>query len=921
MDFKNVPNQYRPIPFWSWNEKLQTAETREQIGQMQNVGIGGFFMHARGGLQTEYMGEEWFDNVSAAVEEAKNRGMHAWAYDENGWPSGFANGVVNGKGEAYQQKYLRIEEGTKQTERTIANVDGYHLYYDVNPFYIDALDEKVIKCFIEEVYEAYYEKYKNEIDGFFTDEPQLSRNGIPWSLTLPASYQAAYGEDLLPILPQLFYEIGNYKQTRLRFWKLVTEQFSKSYAKQIYDWCDARGLKLTGHMLLEENLLSQLECNGACMPHYEYFHIPGMDWLGRFNIPSLTPYQVGSVARQMGKPQVLSETFACCGQGVGHDELKWIYEYQMVRGINLLCQHLEGYSNRGLRKRDYPTAMYVQQPWWQEYGAFNDAMSRIGMLLAGGDDGVDTLVVHPQTTAWVLYNANIGAPAGKNNEATERVREYSHALMDLLGTLEQKHINFHLGDEIMMERHGKVEHGCLVIGKKAYRRVILPKHEVFFENTDRLLAEFLAAGGEIVEADAVADLTPNPVIDIPQITYTQRSYPDCDVYYFVNSTENTYVANVSVGNMILDPVSGDTLPFCGTHEFKRYESLVVIDDRKGRKTIGQNAELLPVDLGGEWEILDATENSLTLDYCDYYFDGALEEKNGYILNAMYRAIERQKKTHVTMVYTVEATYKPQSIYLGIELPHLFTITVNDEKVEPVDCGYFRDKSFRKIDIAKQFRVGTNRIVLDIDFEQSEQTYRNLAKAKQFESEKNKLTFDCELEQIYLIGDFAVEGQGTFEELENDAFRFVGTPVIAAPVKTVTLQNIEQQGFLFFAGSLTVSKVFHADHKNYMLDFVKHGINVVGAELNGKPVGKFLWEPYRADLSGLMNEGENRLTLTLVGNLRNMQGPFHLKSGDSHRVSPASFFKERCVFNMRLPLDASHWDDNYCLIHTSILNRK
>ena len=27
--------------------------------------IGGYFMHARGGLQTEYMGEEWFDNIAA----------------------------------------------------------------------------------------------------------------------------------------------------------------------------------------------------------------------------------------------------------------------------------------------------------------------------------------------------------------------------------------------------------------------------------------------------------------------------------------------------------------------------------------------------------------------------------------------------------------------------------------------------------------------------------------------------------------------------------------------------------------------------------------------------------------------------------------------------------------------------------------
>ena len=920
MDFKNVPNQYRPVPFWSWNEKLETAETREQIGQMNDVGIGGFFMHARGGLQTEYMGEEWFENIAASVDEAKKRGMHAWAYDENGWPSGFASGVVNAKGEAYQQKYLRIEEGAKQTEHTIANVDGYHLYYDVNPFYIDALDEKVIKCFIDEVYETYYEKYKNEIDGFFTDEPQLSRDGIPWSLTLPDSYRAAYGEDLIPHLPELFYEIGDYKQTRLRFWKLVTEQFSRSYAKQIYDWCEARGLKLTGHMLLEESLLSQLECNGACMPNYEYFHIPGMDWLGRHNTPSLAPYQVGSVARQMGKSQVLSETYACCGQGVGHDELKWVYEYQMVRGINLLCEHLEGYSNRGLRKRDYPTAMYVQQPWWQDYKAFNDAMSRIGMILAGGDDGVDTLVIHPQTTAWLLYNGNIGAPAGRYNEALNQIREYGHDFQNLLITLEQKHVNFHLGDEIMMERHGKVENGCLVIGKKAYRQVILPKHETFLANTDRLLAEFLAAGGKIIEADAVDALASNPVIDVPQITYCQRSYPDCDVYYFVNSTEDTHLATIPVGTAVLDPVTGETTPFSGKHEFKRYESLVVVDERKARACVCEKTGLVPVDLGGEWEVLDATENSLTLDYCDYYFDGELEEKNGYILNAMYRAIERQKKTHVTMVYTVEATYQPRSIYLGIELPHLYQITVNGEKVDLVDCGYFRDKSFRKIDVSKQFRTGRNEIVLDIDFEQSAKTLENLAKAKIFESEKNKLTFDCELEQIYLIGDFAVEGQGSFEELERDAFRFTGTPVISAPRKTVSLQNIEQQGFLFFAGSLTVSKTFDAKDKNYMLDFVKKGINVVSAELNGKPVGKFLWEPYRADLSDLIREGENRLTLTLVGNLRNMQGPFHLKAGDSHRVSPASFFKERCVFNMRLPLDASHWDDNYCLIHTSVSNR-
>ena len=60
MNFKNIPKEYRPIPFWSWNEKLDAEETREQVRKMNEAGIGGFFMHARGGLQTEYMGKDWY---------------------------------------------------------------------------------------------------------------------------------------------------------------------------------------------------------------------------------------------------------------------------------------------------------------------------------------------------------------------------------------------------------------------------------------------------------------------------------------------------------------------------------------------------------------------------------------------------------------------------------------------------------------------------------------------------------------------------------------------------------------------------------------------------------------------------------------------------------------------------------------------
>ena len=145
MDFKNIDKKYRPVPFWSWNEKLNVAESLRQTALMDEAGMGGYFMHARGGLQTEYMGEEWFENVGACIDECNKRGMHAWAYDENGWPSGFGGGRVNGKGEKFWQKYLRVQPADADRSaipehRIIAENDKYCFFYEVNPFYVDTLD-------------------------------------------------------------------------------------------------------------------------------------------------------------------------------------------------------------------------------------------------------------------------------------------------------------------------------------------------------------------------------------------------------------------------------------------------------------------------------------------------------------------------------------------------------------------------------------------------------------------------------------------------------------------------------------------------------------------------------------------------------------------------------------------------------------
>ena len=92
--FKNPGSEFRGAPFWAWNGTLDPETCRQQIRVMREGGLGGFFMHARVGLGTAYLSDEWFKCINACIDEASGRNMRAWLYDEDRWPSGAAGGLV-----------------------------------------------------------------------------------------------------------------------------------------------------------------------------------------------------------------------------------------------------------------------------------------------------------------------------------------------------------------------------------------------------------------------------------------------------------------------------------------------------------------------------------------------------------------------------------------------------------------------------------------------------------------------------------------------------------------------------------------------------------------------------------------------------------------------------------------------------------
>lgn len=1009
MELLNPDKKYRPIPFWSWNDRLESEELRRQVAAMHDAGIGGYFMHARGGLLTEYMGEEWFDCVRACVDEGRKLGMDSWAYDENGWPSGFGDGIVNGLGLEYQQKYLRFRElaaSESLPEHPVAcyDVNSKALlekrpdgkaclcaYFEVNRFYVDTLDGKVTDKFLEVIYERYHEKLGQGdwpgLAGFFTDEPQVSRNGIPWSFIFDDEYRKAYGGDFVALIPGLFTECGEFRRTRYRFWRLVTLLFMNNYMKKIYDWCGEHGCKITGHHVCEETYESQLASNGAVMPHYQYYHIPGMDWLCRRINPLTTPVQLASVCAQTGKKQIMSETFAMCGWNVQFDDLKWMYQWQMVHGVNLLCQHLESYTLQGIRKRDYPASLFIHQPWWKYYRLFNDYMTRVGVLLAEGGIAVDTLVLHGQSSAWLCYDNSASGSA--------MIKSYWEAFNKLSNLVDAAHVPFHYGDETMIAMHGSVSGGCFKVGCQSYRLLIVPQMKNFSREVFDRLHEFIADGGTVLavknnieDTACMVDGMPDGTLDsllksfvwfdseealaeslhrhvrviavvksgtaaavrnekasqLDMINCATRTFSDLNggpgelIYCVNNDQENAVKSDVYVSGSSLErfnpadavfspmpcEVVDGMLKVC--HEFAPAGDLLLVV-RPGTAREGMKSAAKPeaassakaLVLKREYRLEEMSDNVLTLDYCAYAVDGERKSEREYVLSIHDKLLSLKRPAALSMefAFAVADDYDFNAgLFLVIERPELFRITVNGVEISNESCGYLHDRSFRKLDIGGLAKKGVNRIGLECVFRQSESVYKRIEAAAFFESEKNKLSYDMEIEAIYLCGQFGVKTAGDWQTLNREGERYHGDFALGAKPVTVDGMALQRCGLPFFSGELRMSQDFEltaGELSGRQVEFSRQMCNVSRIIINGNELKPMLWKPFSASLDGMLRPGTNRIEICLTGNLRNMLGPHHLEEGESYAVHPATFYKDNGVFKRNV----IPWNDDFCFVEFGI----
>jgi len=95
-DLSKPPREFSIMPFWFWNDALNTDEIIRQIDDFQQHGVDGFVIHLRVGLPRDlgWMSTKLLGFYKVAVEAAQQRQMAVMLYDEGMYPSGSASGQV-----------------------------------------------------------------------------------------------------------------------------------------------------------------------------------------------------------------------------------------------------------------------------------------------------------------------------------------------------------------------------------------------------------------------------------------------------------------------------------------------------------------------------------------------------------------------------------------------------------------------------------------------------------------------------------------------------------------------------------------------------------------------------------------------------------------------------------------------------------
>lgn len=582
MDFlevmKSLPPEFSPAAFWFWYGELEPERLREQINMMMEQGVHNGFMHARAYLKTPYLGDEWWEAISACIDESNKNGFRPWLYDEYAWPSGTAGSTFDygyqepsrilAKGECNMAKsivsrcypnketfvaecgqvpknerLLRTfyKEGDvwKQVE-TDTKVEGEVLafFLCVHKTLVDYMNKETIREFIDcthEVYKARYgEQFGNRIPGIFFDEIYMVHI-LPWTERLPEEFKKRRGYDLLTKLPSLVIAGGEEeRKVRKDYYQTVAELYEEAFFCQISEWCEENHLTLTGHT--EEWLDKHPNKQGNYFDTIRHLDIPGADCHDyRYRFPRKITYREPkfaiSVARAYGKERVMSEALGGAGWACPLQEFKRGVNTLGAMGINMITLHgFHSECETQGSQSDWPNSFFYQNPYWRYFKHFADYITRICYMNAQGSPVVEVGLYYPIEEMQMETLAESPTPEGV---------ALDKGFNDTLNTMIEHQIDVDMIDGRSLLR-AEVSEGRIRVGTQAFRVLLCPDMMRPSSELKDKLDRFEASGGIVLYYACGVECAVNAV-QIEELPSIVASHFQPDVMVLRGERDNLYV--------------------------------------------------------------------------------------------------------------------------------------------------------------------------------------------------------------------------------------------------------------------------------------------------------------------------------------------------------------------------------------------
>jgi hypothetical protein len=506
------------------------------MGYYADLGLGGIVCNVA--FKDYLRSEEHWNTLAAGVEACRRLGLVVWLYDEDGYPSGAAGGLVLEHDRAFEAMELAFDASRDEPFAVRPAYEHTHAsnnYYAARR-YANLIDDRAVWCFIAKTHEAYWQRlepyFGTTIRATFTDEPSLMAVNlgqipeparsrvrvvdpidasvkalptVPWVYDLPERYRERYGEDLLAGRPSLFAgDSPDDRKVRRQFWALIADLIAERFFGAIQEWCAGHRVLSSGHTLSEESILRHVPLEGNALEVLGRMDVPGLDMLTSdpeavVHSAWLTAALPSSAALLGGGRRVMTEVSDFSQKMGGHGPadpaaMRATAAWQAAWGVT-----------------DFTLYYGINDRPADDYRAYCEYVGRLNAILKPARFDRRVLLYYPIHDLWEEY-LPVAEPLHPGSQSA-RAQAIIGSFMRLGQMLQRTQIPFALIDHKQLAAAEVEPGGYLTMAGHRFEALVVPRAVQLPGAAAGAVDRFRGRGGRVVDDEADDLATPESLAD------------------------------------------------------------------------------------------------------------------------------------------------------------------------------------------------------------------------------------------------------------------------------------------------------------------------------------------------------------------------------------------------------------------------